>query len=45
MREVPTIGFNSAKYDCNIMKKYLYETLKNIMIQMKKIKKMDLFKF
>ena len=27
MREVPTIGFNSAKYDCNIMKKYLYATL------------------
>ena len=27
IREVPVIGFNSAKYDCNIMKVYLYDAL------------------
>ncbi len=27
IREVPVIGFNSGKYDCNIMKTYLYDML------------------
>ena len=28
IREVPVHGFNSAKYDCNIMKVYLCNALK-----------------
>ena len=28
IKEVPVIGFNSAKYDCNIMKVYLCDALK-----------------
>ena len=28
IREVPVIGFNSAKYDCNIMEVYLWNALK-----------------
>ena len=28
IKEVPVIGFNSAKYDCNIIKVYLCDALK-----------------
>jgi hypothetical protein len=31
IKEVPVIGFNSAKYDCNIMKVYLYHYKKRIL--------------
>jgi hypothetical protein len=30
IKEVPVIGFNSAKYDCNIMKVYLCDALQKI---------------
>ncbi len=44
IKEVPVIGFNSAKYDCNIMKVYLCDALQKYDLCMIIIKKNKIFK-
>ena len=38
IKEVPVVGFNSAKYDCNIMKVYLCDALKKMILYLIRIK-------
>ncbi len=45
IEKVPVIGFNSAKYDCHMMKVYLSDALKKYDLCMIIIKKNKIFKF